>query len=264
MKLRSSVVMISVGAILALPDDGTACWRRNRRWVPVRNPCYVSPCMVPSALAPRLQAWRLETDKRRLPEFVEPLPRARRTREADDDTFIVRERDRGRAKTTFAIAPLEEFSNLPALMVTLADDDYMLERVAKDWDFDRIDEERRNVRVTAYLFAMKKESDNDYHLIIDDDGSLEEGAKLNIEVSGIPDEGPDGRALSDVRDAFKRYFDGSPPTKYKPFQDPPIKVIIEGSLFFDCDHPAGQVGPEGYRPLTAWEIHPIRKIEFQR
>jgi hypothetical protein len=39
-------------------------------------------------------------------------------------------------------------------------------------------------------------------------------------------------------------------------------VLIEGSLFFDIDHAAGVVGPEGKRPKKAWEIHPITKIKL--
>src|SRR5262249_4522058 len=112
------------------------------------------------------------------------------------------------------------------------------------------------------LFAVKKESDNDYHLILDDDGDIEEGAKFNVEISGVPTEGPDIADIRKVREKFKDHFDGDPPKKYKPFFDPPKRVVIEGSLFFDADHPAGQVGPEGYRPASAWEIHPVKSIQF--
>src|SRR5205807_1374236 len=121
------------------------------------------------------------------------------------------------------------------------------------WDFDRVAEEQRNVRVTAFLFAVTKEGDNDFHLIVDDDGNIEDGAKFNVEVSGIPNEGPDADAIRQVRDAFKAHFNGSPPKQYKPFLTP-VRVVIEGSLFFDRDHPPGRVGPEGYRPAHAWEI----------
>jgi hypothetical protein len=39
---------------------------------------------------------------------------------------------------------------------------------------------------------------------------------------------------------------------------------VTGSLFFDVDHPAGAVGPQGHRPQTAWEIHPISSIAFEQ
>jgi hypothetical protein len=208
---------------------------------------------------------RLETDKRKLPEHIAEARIGAADRvwqEPDADTFTVRRHDRGRAKTTFAQAPLEVFTDLRALILTLPEDEEMTALTEKAWDFDRIDKEQRNVRVTAYVFAITKESDNDFHLILDDDGSIEEGAKLNAEVSGIPTEGPNIEALRQVREAFKAHFEGSPPTKYKPFLDPPVRVVIEGSLFFDRDHPPGTVGPEGYRPASAWEIHPIRSIQF--
>ena len=55
-----------------------------------------------------------------------------------------------------------------ALIVSLPDDDEMNDLTGRnqEWDFDRIQEERRNVRVIAYLFAIAKESDNDFHLIV--------------------------------------------------------------------------------------------------
>jgi len=71
--------------------------------------------------------------------------------------------------------------------------------------------------------------------------------------------------LKEARTAFKDFFRehgdqfGS---SYKKF-DPPIPVRVEGSLFFDLDHAAGVVGPQGMRPSTAWEIHPVTKIEFE-
>ena len=154
------------------------------------------------------------------------------------------------------------FADLGSLIVTLPDDEDMTPITKKQWDFDRVKEERRNVRVTAYLFAVAKESDNDYHLIIDDDGDIEDGAKLNVEISGVPTDGPDRDAIQEVRDAFKDHFDGNPPKKYKPFFNPPKRVVIEGSLFFDRDHAAGTVGPEGFRPASAWEIHPVKSIKF--
>jgi hypothetical protein len=261
--------LLAVGAVLVLCLDGDAGWRR--RHCP---PCaqYRPPCIqYPRWIVIRPHDKRLETDKRDIPESTEEVPSAwfapfdfaeRAWKEPDADTFTVRRHHRGRAKTTFADAPLEVFADLRALILSLPDDEEMTALTKKAWDFDRIDKEQRNVRVTAYLFAIAKERDNDYHLIIDDDGNLEEGAKLNVEISGIPTEGPDVESLRQVRAAFKAYFDGSPPRKYQPFLDPPVRVVIEGSLFFDRDHPSGEVGPQGYRPASAWEIHPVRSIQF--
>lgn len=52
-----------------------------------------------------------------------------------------------------------------------------------------------------------------------------------------------------------------PGKKYEK-HDPPVPVEITGPLFFDVDHDAGVVGPQGHRPKTAWEIHPVMDIKF--
>jgi hypothetical protein len=274
----SALLTLSIALILCL--DGDAGWlgRWDRPCFPFRcrGVRYAPPCVPPPGwVVVRPYDRRFETDKRDLPEFTEDVPldvplgivaplnfAARAFKEPDADTFTVRRHHRGRAKTTFANAPLQIYPDLRSLILSLPDDEDMIPLTRKEWDFDRIGLERRNVRVIAYLFAVKKESDNDYHLIVDDDGDLEEGAKFNVEVSGIPTEGPDIAAIRRARDEFKALFDGSPPRNYKPFLDPPWRVEIEGSLFFDRDHRPGTVGPEGYRPATAWEIHPVRRIRF--
>jgi len=254
--------VIAVSAMLVLSLDGDACWRR--RCGPPCGGDYRPPFgQYPGRTVVRRYDKRLETDKRNIPEFKEIAPFATPAFiEPDADTFTVRKHDRGRAKTTYANAGVEVFADLPSLILTLPPDEEMTALTQKAWDFDRIDSEQRNVRVTAFLFAIAKESDNDFHLIIDDDGFLEEGAKMNVEIAGVPTEGPDIDAVQQVRDFFKAQFGGNPPTKYKPFLDPPRQVIIEGSLFFDRDHPSGEVGPQGFRPASAWEIHPVRSIQF--
>jgi hypothetical protein len=63
---------------------------------------------------------------------------------------------------------------------------------------------------------------------------------------------------------FLAYFNQHPPSRgYKKFA-PPIAVILEGSVFFDVDHPAGAVGPAGLKPSSAWEIHPLTDIIFEQ
>ena len=44
---------------------------------------------------------------------------------------------------------------------------------------------------------------------------------------------------------------------------PAIPVKVQGSLFYDIDHEPGVIGPTGFRPKTAWEIHPVTDIEFE-
>jgi hypothetical protein len=261
MKRYWAAPLLAVIGMLALSLDGDACWRR--RHCP---PCFqYGPEWMQgrSGMVVRRYDKRLETDKRNIPEYTEIAPFGTPAFiEPDGDTYTVPKHDRGRAKTRFANAPTEPLTDLRSLILSLPDDEQMIPLISKNWDFDRIGPEQRNVRVVGYLFAIAKESDNDFHLIIDDDGDLEEGAKLNVEVTGIPTEGPNIDDLQAVRDQFKAHFDGGPPTKYKPFLDPPLRVIIEGSLFYDVDHPPGTVGPQGYRPASAWEIHPVRSIQF--
>jgi hypothetical protein len=37
--------------------------------------------------------------------------------------------------------------------------------------------------------------------LFDDDGDIEEGAKMNVEISGIPTEGPDIDLINEVRNS---------------------------------------------------------------
>jgi len=69
--------------------------------------------------------------------------------------------------------------------------------------------------------------------------------------------------LKKPREDFKEFFgDEPPPCRYKVFTKP-IPVRITGSLFYDIDHAPGVVGTGPYKPRTAWEIHPVTKIEFE-
>ncbi len=175
--------------------------------------------------------------------------------------------DRRDAKTS----PVDDsqpqtFADIESLLASslLVPDDQMLNHqppITKAPDDPRTDEEQHAVEVTAYLYASAKESDNDFHCIL---GAAPDHAPafLNAEVSGLP-EGASRQSLMAVRDAFKSFFgDSLPGTGYSHF-DPPIQVHIKGSIFYDIDHKPGTVGPEGQRPTTAWEIHPITSIDFE-
>ncbi len=135
-------------------------------------------------------------------------------------------------------------------------------------DSNRVAKEKRNVTVTGYIYAYRKESDNDYHVILGTmptDGSP--ARYINTEVSGIPIAGTDENRnqLWAVRKAFEENFqlNGSWHGGYD-FPDPPVPVRITGSLFWDTEHepPKPLVGPDSNKPQSAWEIHPISSIEF--
>jgi hypothetical protein len=173
--------------------------------------------------------------------------------------------DRKAAKISIAASPVEAFSNLSILLDDLPTDDFMRHYnppITEDADSNRVQEENRNVSITAYLYATKKEADNDYHIILGS-SNRSDARYMTAEISGLPPRNPTRAALKIPRTAFQEYFSEHPiGSSYRKF-DPPIRVRINGSLFFDMDHVAGVVGPAPYKPQTSWEIHPVTDIELE-
>jgi hypothetical protein len=175
------------------------------------------------------------------------------------------------AKTSIAQAPVENFDSLVALLDPLLTKNQFSDQTMRDKiapNSPRVDEEKRNVNVKAFLYATKKESDNDYHLLLGPDPSDGDHAHyMTAEVSGLPR--PDNAAtetLTSARSQFESFILDSggrlPGTTYLRF-DPPIPVVVTGSLFFDIDHQPGDVGTGPVVPKSVWEIHPITKIAFE-
>lgn len=138
-------------------------------------------------------------------------------------------------------------------------------RISRAPDSARLDDEQRNVTVGGFIYATKKESDNDFHLIVGDQLCAVGSCLITVEVSGIPSlaSNPNRKTLADARSKFLSHFNGTEPSsRYTKF-DPPIHVTLTGSLFFDVDHRAGTVGPAGLQPDTAWEIHPLSDITYE-
>ena len=174
--------------------------------------------------------------------------------------------DRRDAKTTLASAGIEAYPLITTLRSTLRTDQYMLSLgIPKAPDSARLEDEQRNVTVGGFIYAIKKERDNDFHLIVGDEHCAVGSCLMTVEVSGIPSlaSNPYRKTLADVRLKFLFHFNGTEPgaryTKY----DPPIPVTLTGSLFFDVDHKAGTVGPAGLQSDTAWEIHPLSDITYE-
>jgi hypothetical protein len=178
------------------------------------------------------------------------------------------------AKLSIAKAKTEKFSDLKALIKSLTPDAKMVDhdpRIGTGAKSNRVEEEKRNVRVPAFIYAASRENDNDFHLIIGRDPDKTPEMYMTMELSGLP---PSSNAsykkLKAARDAFKRFFDENlggnlPGLKYA-FYDPPISVEIEGSLFFDMSHAKGSSpGPKSLksRMPTIWEVHPITKMVFE-
>lgn len=178
---------------------------------------------------------------------------------ADADTFAGHAR--AAAKTSIADAHVEEFADLPAFLATLPSDDSMRHHVPTITESaisDRVAEERRNVRVHAYVWAAKKESDNDYHLML---GTKTGAPFVTAEVTGLPTSGAYRARLATARQEFTALFAARLPgtTSYEHVK-PPLAVVVTGSIFYDVDHAPGAVGPKWAKPTSAWEIHPVTEI----
>jgi hypothetical protein len=144
-------------------------------------------------------------------------------------------------------------------------------------------EELRNVKVTAWISAIKyewgKTGDNDFHVILSSNATASADARfMTIEVSALPvvkaatktnphpginKRSPDYETLRKARRQLVGLFSDHRLTEtfYKPAR--PIKVTVTGSLHFDGDHTAGGAsspGPQGMKPKTVWEIHPVSSI----
>jgi len=124
------------------------------------------------------------------------------------------------------------------------------------------------VRVKAFLYAASREDDNDFHLIIGRDPAKTPETYMTAELSGLPPQNADSfTKLKAARDDYKAFFGNDVPGFTYDFYDPPIPVVIEGSLFFDMTHATGQhPGPQSLksRMPTIWEIHPVSSIKFEK
>lgn len=249
--------------VLILASLGVACTQTPRPVTPVVTP--PSPpaaAAIHSAKTGRTYAVVQLTEAEMAQEPFKPAVPGLAA--PSQDNF--RGKDRAGAKTSIADGAPQTFDDVGALASSglLVPDDQMLNHdpaITRDSD-ERVDEEGHNVVVTGFLYASKKESDNDFHCIIGTAPDQTGPVFLNVEVSGLPD-GQFHQQLKDVRDAFTTFFaDHLPGVAYSKF-DPPIPVRITGSLFFDIDHKAGEVGPGAFKPTTAWEIHPVSAIELE-
>ena len=201
-------------------------------------------------------------------ERAEPLPKTITAPQDAEDIF--RGKTRAAAKLSIATAQEQTYDSISALIATLQSDDDMKNHdppITKDKDSDRVAEEKRNVTVRAFIYAFRKEADNDYHVILGDDPNSDNVQYLNSEVSGLPTGGPFKARLTQVRSDFKGHFPADVLEHAKEFYvtfPTPIPVRVTGSLFWDIEHPPPYtVGPTAHKPRTAWEIHPVTKIDFE-
>ena len=170
--------------------------------------------------------------------------------------------DRAAAKTSFSSASQTTYYFFNTFRNTLQTDTFM-RSIGISKSSNRVSQENRNIYITtSYLYAIKHESDGDFHMII---GDLSKVALTNCEASGNPSTTSSAYSkIKAVKDAIVSRFgtDFCGKTSYTIFSPPILIDKFNGSLFFDIDHAAGTVGPTAYRPTTAWEVHPISFIQF--
>ena len=125
----------------------------------------------------------------------------------------------------------------------------------------RVAEEQRNVTIPAWMWYVRKETDNDFHVIIGSSADPSAVTYMNVEVSGLPAAGdPNFTALQNARAQLTALAGHDPGSVNYEALSPPLPVTITGSLLFDGDHRPGEVGPVGHQPQTTWEIHPVITI----
>ncbi|MDQ6609159.1 MAG: hypothetical protein M3Y85_05005 [Bacteroidota bacterium] len=168
--------------------------------------------------------------------------------------------DRKVAKISVATGATEQktFENF---LHSLKPDSFMKSlNISKDTNSNRVSFEKRNVKLkNVFLYAIKREPDNDYHLII---GSKTGTPFFTVEISGLPPTGSVAfTKLKQIRTLIETRFGVLCDPNFRKFS-PGIPVDVSGSIFFDVDHSAGTVGPIGLRPQTAWEMHPATGILF--
>jgi hypothetical protein len=176
------------------------------------------------------------------------------------------------AKLSVADVKFEKFADVGALIATLPTHAAMQKKkIPTDAKSNRVDEEKRNVRLEAFIYAASVEDDNDYHLILGRDPDAGGSpVYMTMELAGLPPANMKSHAaLKSTREAFKKFFakvfNGDLPGKSYDFYDPPIRVQVEGSLFWDASHAKGsRPGPQSLRPNmpVVWEVHPISKMKL--
>lgn len=172
--------------------------------------------------------------------------------------------DRKKAKTSIAEIGTDNYNSINELINTLQSDNEMINHnppISHKESSNRVFEEKRNAKIlNTFIYAIKREPDNDFHIII---GNVPDNhVYLNIENSGLPGgRSKSYRKLKAVRKKFEDKFGELCSTAYLKF-NPPVPVLIEGSLFYDIDHRPGAVGPAGLKPATSWEIHPVTDVVF--
>src|SRR5947209_20599852 len=177
--MRRLLVLTLLGAAVVLlsADPSSACWRRRAHCTapppcpvvvyqyppaafpyppaafphPSAAPPFAAPSFAPPAAArlvsPKGRVYQILDTGERGP-FEEAVVPPSATSAAPEDDFPGK--DRKKAKTSVADAPLKKFRDVSSLLATLDPDDDMLEAIpplSEDRNSDRVEKEKRNVSV---------------------------------------------------------------------------------------------------------------------
>jgi hypothetical protein len=210
---------------------------------------------------------RGESEEKELP--MQPHVAEARRRPSDGEHFAGTAREA--AKTSFARGVPQAFDSPGALLDSIlrgedprANDSTM--RAKLNEHSPRGPDEQRNATVTGFLYATKKETDNDFHLLIGDNPNGGSGRFMTAEVSGLPvPTNATTPQFERVRNQYKEFFRSTgqnlPGSSYRVFPEP-VPVTITGSIFFDVDHKIGEVHSRNALPESVWEVHPVSDLVF--
>lgn len=137
---------------------------------------------------------------------------------------------------------------------------------------ERLEEERRNVRVTCWLYAIRHDTtdikrEGDIQLVL---GSTNDATTAAFLIAEIPAADPNLTTGADPFENTRRSLGILLPTytitsEFRPML--PMSVTVEGSLFFDgqrSTESSGDTGPGWAKLTTVWEIHPLTAIAQTR
>ena len=177
-----------------------------------------------------------------------------------------------RSLSTGNISRVRKYDNLSELFIFLPKDVEMRNKYS-DLRINGGDPEKRkkeelfNAEIECWVIAVKYEGgegDRDFHVIVGDNPDTALAIYLNVEVSSLPpNSSKNYQPLREARKQFLELFSDYNFTTRFQYIDPPRKVKIKGSLFFDGQHNHSCrtcPGPAYAKPGTVWEIHPIYSI----
>ncbi|MBK8845363.1 MAG: hypothetical protein IPO27_01945 [Bacteroidetes bacterium] len=175
--------------------------------------------------------------------------------------------ERKKQKSTFLIKLMKNYATVNALRKSFPSDSVMKNLsppITTDSNSSRVQQEKRNVRInTAFIYAISREADNDFHVIVGDTVPFNAGRSIIVEIAGLPNPAnASSDTIQHARTVFENFFGEKCSGAYSVFT-PPIRATIAGTIFYDIGHNPGTIGTGIHKPNTSWEIHPISEFIFK-